>query len=441
MLLRGKSFKTQFHGTTHPGSLIAYLPELNVFTRETFEYFPGLARIRQDLHALEDRTDYAGSLPQSTSDADMRAMLPPRIEADDLVQLYLDNYDSLYHILHVPSFRQEYNEMWNDLQNARTHFVVLVLLMIASAQCLTSAEPWLYTAGSSTAREKAIHTMQLSEDWLRTQSEKHVTIVDFQIRFLLLFGKIVNARKFKRVWTESGNFLRFCMAAGMHRNPELLRKPTSALDKELRRRMWAAASEWELHQSFNRGMIPSPWPYQSDCPPPSNIHDHDVDQSSEEMPTARPISEFTNSAYLVAASQTVMLRHTLTTALNNIRQTISFDDAKRYTDQVEAHLRSLPHWIGSTSETPQALLSLNLRHYLLVLHERQVRQGSQTERNFSRMAILDNAMKIMDTHKTLVNNGNNALLLLCQDEIRAALSVCHVAGKCIVTSQTLVFVC
>lgn len=32
-LLRGKSFKTQFHGNTHPGALIARIPELHGFTR------------------------------------------------------------------------------------------------------------------------------------------------------------------------------------------------------------------------------------------------------------------------------------------------------------------------------------------------------------------------------------------------------------------------
>ena len=32
-LLRGKAFKTQFHGNTHPGALIARIPELHGFTR------------------------------------------------------------------------------------------------------------------------------------------------------------------------------------------------------------------------------------------------------------------------------------------------------------------------------------------------------------------------------------------------------------------------
>ena len=141
MLLRGKSFKTQFHGNTFPGSLIAYIPELNHFTKETFERFPALARIRQDMHALEDRTEYALDKQHPTSEADMIASLPPRAETDQLVQLYLDNYDNIYHILHLPSFRQEYNEMWLDFQSARPHFVAMILLMTA-----LYAMPYLHRA-------------------------------------------------------------------------------------------------------------------------------------------------------------------------------------------------------------------------------------------------------------------------------------------------------
>ena len=439
MLLRGKSFKTQFHGTTHPGSLIAYIPELNGFTRETFERFPALLRIRQDMKTLEDRTEYAGSKYQSTTDADLKAMLPSKPKADELIQLYIDNFDGIYHILHLPSFRLEYDTLWSDMANAKSHFIIIVLLMMASAKCLTPAEPWLYTANSSTARERAVAAIQLSEDWLQTQSEKHVTVADFQIRFLIMFAKMVNARKYKRSWTEAGNMLRFCMAAGLHRNPELLRKPTSALDKEMRRRMWAAVTEWELQAAFHRGMVSTSWPVQSDCPPPSNIHDYDVDQSSEQLPNSRAVQEFTSSSYLNVANETVMLRHTLNTALNNIRQTVSFDEAKRCTDEIEAHLQTVPEWIGKNSEAAQALLSLNLRHYLLVLHDRQVRQASSpSERSFSKMIIIDNAIKITETNKALVDKGCYALQFLCQDQLRAALSACHVATSLDLQADTLI---
>ncbi len=156
MLLRGKSFKTQFHGITHPSSLIAYIPELNVFTKDSFEQMTGLMRIRHDMKALEDRRPYLSNVSDRTTDADLRALLPPREEADSLVQLYLDSYDLIYHIIHLPTFRQQYNAVWTEQTESRGHVLTLVLLMIAAVQCLQAKEPWLYRGNSSTAREKAI---------------------------------------------------------------------------------------------------------------------------------------------------------------------------------------------------------------------------------------------------------------------------------------------
>jgi hypothetical protein len=427
MMLRGKSFKTQFHGITHPGSLIAYIPELSTFTKETFEKIPGLMRIRQDMKALEDRTPY--NAVGSVTDADLRAALPPRIEADHLVKLYLDNYDSIYHILHLPSFHREYGDMWNNPQEARAHFIALVLLIMATAQCLQNTEPWLYTASSSVVREKAIAAIGLCERWLETQSQKHVTCIDFQIRFLLNLAKVVNALKFKRTWTDAGTMIRFFMAAGLHRSPDLLRKPTSPLDKEMRRRLWAAAAEFELQTSFWRGMISAPFPQQSDCPPPSNIHDEDLWTDNDNAPPSRHLNEFTSSSYLTFAAETFNLRYTLNTVLNNIRQTISFEDARQYTEEIEAYLSSIPDWIGSSAEAPRANLSITLRNYILVIHDRQYRQAkTQGERDFAKMTLLNAASKIVEAHQSLVAKGCRALQLLCHDQIRPALSVCHIAS-------------
>ena len=167
----------------------------------------------------------------------------------------------------------------------------------------------------------------------------------------------------------------FCMAAGLHRNPDLLRKPTSALDKEMRRRVWSAISEFELQISFWRGMISTPWPQQSDCVPPINIQDEDLTESSEHLPHPRPASECTTVSYLTMTNETFMLRYNVNTVLNSIRRTFSFDKARRYTEEIEAHLQAMPTWIRQSSETPRALLSITLRQYLLVLHDRQMRNG------------------------------------------------------------------
>ncbi|KAK3075239.1 hypothetical protein LTR53_001603 [Teratosphaeriaceae sp. CCFEE 6253] len=438
MLLRGKSFKTQFHGTTHPSSLIAHIPvstpliDLNSFTRDTFEKYPALARIRQDMHALEDRVEYAGTRPRTVTGEDLKALLPAKAQADQLIQLYLDSYGQIYHILHLPTFWQQYKYVpslcaapdilgfVSALPTPACHF------HRANKDLLGPSCTIVSYSNSSTAREKAVTSIQACDDWLQMQSQKHVTAADFQLRVLIHFSRQVSARKFKRRWTEAGTLMRFCMSAGLHRNPELLRKKTSALDKELRRRIWAAVVELELQAAFDRGMISAPWHMQADCPAPSNIQDEHMDQDTEQLALPLRPHDFTSSGYLSAASESTMLRHGLNTTLNNIRQTLSFDDIKRFTEEIDAQIQSIPKWTDAKADVPAALLSLNLRQYTLVLHDRQLRQaGTSAERSFSRVMIIDNSTRIIDTHRALISKGSYALELLCQDQLRAALSICH----------------
>ena len=53
---------------------------------------------------------------------------------------------------------------------------------------------------------------------------------------------------------------------------------------------------------------------------------------------------------------------------------------------------------------------------------------SASERNFSKMVLVDTAVKIMNGYKGLVDEGLRALQFLCHDQVRAALSVVHAAS-------------
>nr|POE61831.1 transcription factor lepe [Quercus suber] len=437
-ILRGRAFKTQFMGTTCTGGLIGHMPELSSFTREAFEKFPVLAKIRQDVHSLDDKAGFVGPQPGFVSTEQLRALIPGKEEVDRQVQMYFETYGLIYHVLHLPTFYREYDKLWQRSEIANAPFLATLILMLATVQCLTS-DQWLYAASSSTVREKAITYMTAVETWLPDQSQKHVTAADFQIRFLLLLAKQVAARKFKRTWTEVGTNIRFCMSAGLHRNPELLKHGTSTIDKELRRRIWAAAVEMDLQTSLDRGMIPHNWPLQSDCSAPGNIRDDDLSSESEPRPSSRPDEEFTHTSFLALANGSATLRHLLATMLNNIRQPLSFHDVKRYTEDVSRHIEDIPMWEDPMARIVHASLTLNLRQYLLVIHDRQLRQAETTiEQSFSRLILFDTARDIIKTHKGLVDKGIYALEVLCNDQLRAALSVVRIATTLDPTSDSAI---
>jgi hypothetical protein len=437
MLLRGRSFKTQFSGTTHPLSLIAHVPELNLFTKEALEMYPFFQRAKQQMCILEARIKCADKHHLEIADEHLHTLLPPQSDVNRAVDLYLESYDRIYHIIHAPSFWVEYHSMWQGgLLNAPRHIVVLVLLMVASVSCVGPVHPWTYVANSSKAREGAIAITQACESWINRQSQKQVSAADFQIRFLLCLTKQTTARKFKRSWTEIGTLLRFCMSAGLHRNPDLIRKSTTPLEKELRRRIWAAVIDFELQASFDRGMISAPWLLQSDASAPSNVHDEDF--TTTLTPPSRSAKEFTSAWYLFAANETVMLRSTLNTVLNNIRHVLTFEQVKQYTDEIESYLSSIPDSVVPESEEAHSLVRLKLLQYQLALHNRFLRSASTTsERMFSTMVVLETASKIIDIHQRLAVEDKRALQFLGYDLLRAALSMANVVSVSTSVSGTL----
>ncbi len=422
ILLKGKSFKTRFFGPTYAETAVAYIPEMTILSKDILKTHPILGKLRQDLSAF-----HRERIAPVSTETDLVSLLPDKADADELVRLYLDHYESVYHIIHVPTFQNEYEKMWSEpLGQARPHFVALVVLMTATARCVRARDPWLYIANSSAERELALAAANVCETWVDTQSMKKVTITDFQVRFLINLVRIVNGSRFKRTWTATGELLRICMAAGLHIDMAPLANSgsTTLLDQEMRRRIWYAVVELELQASLSRGMISTPWPQQSDCSLPLNINDEDSSEDGPSVP--RPHSEFTTASYLSVASETVVLRHSLNTAFNDARQTISFEDAGRYTEQIRTCLQEIHQWDSKDSAVPHALLSITLRQYLLILHSYRYRTSNdQSEKDYSGMQVIENARKIVNTHKQLSKSDRYAVQSLCPVLVQAVLAMSY----------------
>ena len=194
----------------------------------------------------------------------------------------------------------------------------------------------------------------------------------------------------------------------------------------MRRRIWHAVVELELQTALTRGMVSAPWPLQSDSAAPANLHDEDFNEHT--VSKARPHAEFTKSSYLSIASETVALRHTLNTALNDARQTISHEEVKSFTEQIQSHLRDIPQWNGEGSAVSQALLTITLRQYLLTLHLHHHRNSAVlSEQDYSGVQVIDNSQKIMQAHKALTEEDRYPVQFLCPVALRAALAICYIA--------------
>ncbi|KAF4998933.1 hypothetical protein FDECE_11647 [Fusarium decemcellulare] len=354
------------------------------------------------------------------SEGTLKGLLPPKATTDKLVQAYLDNFDCIYHILDLPGFRRQYAELWVGNLPVEENFLVALLLVVAAAMCLTSTTAGEYCQDTVSSRDQATTIIQSCENWLHHGVSGHSDLHDFQISFLLLFARQINARRYKQTWANAGKVVRIFMSAGLHMDPSPAHVDSPA-HREIRRRIWASVAEFELQASFEQGMPATPWPLQSDITSLINAFDDDL----EPLATIRSPLEFTESSYLATAHQSILFRHALNTLLNDVRATISFHDTKDLTEQIKKYLAAIPLWADRKAAVPRALLFINLHQYQLALHIRQAQRATTpVERNFSTKILLDTAKDMIGLHMAIPERDRGPLEIISGDHIRAALSLC-----------------
>ena len=418
---RKSSWKTEFYGFTSAGSMSMLIPELHEFARDALDRFPSITDIRHELSHTEIKALLTPNRSRFVVDRELRDMLPARPEADNLVQSYFDNLDCIYHVIYRSQFSSEYNRMWDNEATCNPEFVILVLLVVAIALCLQGSSLSTPFASSGSSRAKATTIIQSCEDWLQVRINMYDGLVNFQVGFLMLFAKQLNARRYKRTWANSGKLLRDFMHAGLHRDPDHLGANAPRIDeadKEMRKLLWTAAAEFELQASFEQGMCAMPWPQQSNV----SMSSSDDDDTLEPDPS----SAFSEVSYLTFASKTINLRHRINAMLNDGWRAPDFEKTRSLTDELDRGIEQIPEWTDARSMAPRALLLLSLHQYMLTLHVWQLRVSStSSERRFSHMIILETAFKMISIHKTLLDHNNHALELLCGHNTRAALALCY----------------
>lgn len=369
-----------------------------------------------------------------TNDEALLNLLPQKELADPLVQTYVDNLESTYRILHLPSFWEEYANFWNAPQEGRPAFAAILLLILATAYCVKEVDSSTFRGDSSAGREAAILWIRTCDSWLHSQSQKHTSMAFFQIHCLSFISKQMNSIKRKRTWTSAGNLMRLALSSGLHRDANIVNlrhatpssKKVSAFDQEIRRRMWATISELELQAAFDRGMPAMFRDLVEDCGPPLNLDDQEFNLSTEQLPGSRPVSHFTRSSFHHISRSSWSLRLELVSVINGPHPQISYEDVLLYDRKIMQHLDEIPHWSDQASLVSRALLELQLQVLLLFLHRPYARAEARSSRyDYSATVHLRSAMNIIDIHHQLTSTGNKILCLFRSDVFGAALSICY----------------
>ena len=368
-------------------------------------------------------------------DASLEALLPPKTEVDLLVNKYLDHFEQLHRIIHIPSFWREYNSFWDPTTPRYAAFTALVLAILSISNSLDE-QAAKFVGIKSSSYQTAEKWIKACDVWLERQSQKHRKLIHYQILCLLHVARRINVIKKKRQWASSAALVADGISVGLHRDPDSVSTKITPFYSEMRRRLWATIMEFDIQASFEQGLPTMLSQLDIQARAPRNIDDSAFDEDSESLPISCPSDKYTFASYQHISRQSLQLRLEMSQILTGPAPHWDWDQATKYRDLVLQEIDSLPPLDQLSKDMDAAsqpilgytLLHLQLKQYLIPLHQpflklRQYNSKYQVAEYFYYNAARD----LVLMHDRLFQQEMRTLYFLRDDASNAAMCLAHVS--------------
>lgn len=236
--------------------------------------------------------------------------LPPKHICDELINCYQRTIETLYRILHVPSFRRHYDMVWTDGTDRPTAFLVQLKLVLAIGAILYDEKCSL--------RAQAIQWIYEAQTWLSSPVFKSQLGVQYlQMSVLLLLARELADVGGELVWISAGAVMRTAIYIGLHKDPAQLPR-MSQLESEMRRRIWNTVLEMNLQFSLVSGgpCLISMEDFTTE--PPGNFDDEQLTDTESDV---RPANTYTQTSVSIALRKTFTARLAVIKFLNDVAST------------------------------------------------------------------------------------------------------------------------
>lgn len=426
-------FKSRYCGPHNAWSSLKEITGISHFMKETADQWLRPLNIHKKDRQKRKRDREAKFLEP---DHALELLLPSREETDSLVTVYLDQFEQLHRIVHLPTFRKEYLSFWGPAQVRTASFTALVLSMISVSCCLGMQTAGQFIGVKSSAYAMAEKWIGACDTWLSNQSHKHRRLVHYQIDCLLYLAKKVNTIKKKRFWVTSGGLVQNAISIGLHQDPDSLLPEMSAYNKEMRRRIWSTIVEFDLQASFDLGVPTLLGQVHIEVDAPRNVDDESFDEDSADIPMSKPPSEYTFSSYAHFARQSLQTRLELYKFLTGPPIYLGWEQVLQYTDMLTHEIDALPAWdlesdqSAGVSHKPSlayTLLHIQLRQFLIPLHQPFLKlRKTHSKYQTSEFIYYTAARDLVLMHNQLFQKGIRTLYFLREDSVSAAMNLCNV---------------
>lgn len=313
-----------------------------------------------------------------------REVLPPRTTCDHLVEAYINTFETVLRILHVPSFSREYERFWRSPMSSRsieTDDPMACKLMVILALGSTVVLSLHGNGGPAEDRAYLQKSVPLwisySKQWLtkRMPSAQRSDLNIAQIICLLALVRHVHADDgaSSAALVQPGDYdlARIGMQMMLHRDPSQRNPKMPRKEVEIRRRLWATMVELSLQRSLDEDLPATLMPESYDCLPPSDISDEELESDTpSELTQSR---DLTPSTVLVLLSETQRLRLRCVHLINSPAAPKTYQDAYKLASNLASAcgsnidaLRSMP---TPPSDFQIQMLQTYTRQFVRALHE------------------------------------------------------------------------
>jgi len=331
--------------------------------------------------------------------------IPDRFVADRLVDGYLRTFETVYRVLHVPTFQADYERYWEGPNAADQAFVVLMQLCMAIGAC--------FYDDNHSLRAQATAWIYEARFWLLLPPEKaRLTITGLQIMCLLQIARQTAGVSGGITWISAGALLRAAVSMGLHHDPKnLVRMPLQ--HAETRRRLWATILEMDLQSSLDAGSPPLLSLCDFDTRMPARLNDRDITNDGSQHPSSEHSwSTYTQTSPQIALFESFATRLAITKLLNDPQsQAPDYQETLRLSAELTSSTRTLMQRLyafprdgrGVDGVSPFQLrfIEMTMNHYALVLHLPWWNEALRSPTHyFSRKMSVDAARALAELHRT-----------------------------------------
>lgn len=287
------------------------------------------------------RTIKAQRAPQWPTEATPN--IPLRHVCDMLIDNYLSTIEALYRIVHVPTFRKEYEASWEPDAQPSTGFMVQLKLILAIGATLYDPK--------FTMRIEATRWVYEAQSWLMSPAFKSKLGIRFlQNNILVLLARELVDVGGELIWISAGAVVRSAVYMGLHKDPVQFHD-MSIFDAEMRRRIWNTILEISLQSSLVSGGPCFVSLDDFDTQAPGNFDDIDLEDAN---PTPKPSSDYTQSSIAIALRQTLPARLAVVKFLNDLFSTGTYEETLRLDQNLRSAYKDVRRTVQSFSTSDQS---------------------------------------------------------------------------------------